>query len=130
MKTIIAGSRDFNYPRNLELVTEAVEKCGWKEKITEIVSGCARGIDTAASIYANRNSIHLKKMPADWSSHSRRAGFDRNLSMAEYADALIAIWDKKSPGTKHMIDVARAKKLKVYVLLTSPPKTGMFEIDV
>lgn len=129
MKTIIAGSREIPYPKNLELVTQAVEKSTWKALITEIVSGCARGIDRAAIIYARRNSIPLKKMPADWTKHSRRAGIDRNIEMAEYADALIAIWDGSSPGTKNMIEEAKSRGLKVYVLRTNPPKTGMFEIE-
>ena len=35
--------------------------------------------------------------------------------MAEYADALVAFWDGNSPGTKHMIKVAKEKKLDVRV---------------
>jgi hypothetical protein len=35
--------------------------------------------------------------------------------MADYADALIAIWDGKSKGTKHMIDIAKKKGLKVFI---------------
>lgn len=34
------------------------------------------------------------------------AGFKRNSEMARYADGLIAIWDGRSNGTKHMIDQA------------------------
>ena len=35
--------------------------------------------------------------------------------MADNADALIAIWDGESRGTKHMIDIARRKGLKVWI---------------
>ena len=35
--------------------------------------------------------------------------------MGDFADALIAIWDGKSRGTKNMIDYATKKGLKVYV---------------
>ena len=35
--------------------------------------------------------------------------------MANYADALIAFWDGKSRGTKHMIDLAKRAKLKVRI---------------
>lgn len=35
--------------------------------------------------------------------------------MADNAEALIAIWDGKSKGTRHMIEVAKEKGLKVYV---------------
>jgi hypothetical protein len=35
--------------------------------------------------------------------------------MAEYADALIAIWDGESRGTKNMIEEATKRGLRVYV---------------
>jgi len=35
--------------------------------------------------------------------------------MADMSNALIAIWDGKSKGTKHMIDIANKKGLKVFV---------------
>jgi hypothetical protein len=35
--------------------------------------------------------------------------------MAEYADALIAIWDGESRGTKNMIEEATKRNLSVYV---------------
>ena len=38
--------------------------------------------------------------------------------MAQNSEALLAIWDGKSPGTKHMIEVANEMKLDVYVYRT------------
>lgn len=35
--------------------------------------------------------------------------------MADRAEALVAIWDGQSRGTKHMIDTARAQGLRVYL---------------
>ena len=35
--------------------------------------------------------------------------------MAEYGDALIAIWDGESRGTKNMIEEATKRKLQVFV---------------
>jgi hypothetical protein len=35
--------------------------------------------------------------------------------MAMYADALIALWDGSSRGTRHMIKVANMQGLKVHV---------------
>lgn len=40
--------------------------------------------------------------------------------MAKQADALVAVWDGESRGTKHMIDIARKEGLEVYVHLTKP----------
>ena len=62
----------------------------------------------------------VKKFPADWGGLGKRAGYLRNEQMADYADALIAVWDGKSKGTKHMIDSAASKGLIVKVF-TFPP---------
>jgi hypothetical protein len=35
--------------------------------------------------------------------------------MSEVAEALIALWDGQSRGTKHMIETARKKGLRCYV---------------
>ena len=47
--------------------------------------------------------------------YNARAGPDRNLKMAEYADALIAIWDGESRGTGSMIRMAELQPLQIYV---------------
>ena len=35
------------------------------------------------------------------------AGLDRNIHMAAYANRVIALWDGKSRGTRHMITLAK-----------------------
>lgn len=110
MKTIIAGSRGIVSPY---VVAEAVRKSGFT--VTEVVSGTARGVDQLGEHWAQRQRIPVKPFPADWDRHGRAAGYVRNQQMAQYADALIAIWDGVSRGTKHMIDIAKDKGLKVFV---------------
>lgn len=109
MKVIIAGSRSIT---EYSIIKQAVEESGFS--ITEIVSGMAKGVDKLGEQYANEKSILLKQFPADWSK-GRHAGFTRNVQMAEYADALIAIWDGQSKGTAHMINIARGLKLKIFI---------------
>jgi len=48
--------------------------------------------------------------------YGNAAGPIRNKQMAEYADALVAVWDGKSRGTKNMIDTAISMGLDVKVL--------------
>lgn len=109
MKTIIAGSRGIE---DYDLIASAVEASGFD--VTEVVSGCARGVDSLAIRYAKEKGIPAKLFPADWNTHGRGAGFIRNTAMADYADALIAVWDGKSRGTSHMVYTATKKGLKVY----------------
>lgn len=83
----------------------------------EIVSGTANGADKLGEKYANEKGYLLKKFPADWDKYGKSAGFKRNVEMSNYADALIAFWDGKSKGTKHMIDLAKRYELKVKVVI-------------
>ena len=85
----------------------------------EIVCGKARGANTLGEKFAKNYGIKVKYFPADWNSLGKSAGYKRNKQMAEYAKekngVLIAFWDKKSKGTKHMIDLANSNGLKVFV---------------
>jgi hypothetical protein len=95
-------------------------------KPDEIVSGGARGVDTFGEIYARDNCIKVKVFPADWNTHGKKAGYLRNVQMAEYADALLAIWDGESKGTKHMIDTMKRMNKQVYVVLAPEINTESF----
>lgn len=113
MKTIIAGSRGITCPY---VVGRAVEKSGFA--VTEVVCGMARGVDTLGRIWAQYYAIPVSEFEPDWDYHGKKAGFVRNQEMADYADALIAIWDGVSRGTRDMIDRAQKKGIKVYVYRT------------
>lgn len=110
MKTIIAGSRDIT---DYSLVMEAIQESEFE--ISEVVSGTAKGVDRLGELWATNHKIPVKHYPADWNKYGKSAGPIRNQEMANYADALIAVWDGKSRGTKNMIDQAKEKGLKVYV---------------
>lgn len=103
MKVIIAGSRDGNF--NILDVYKAVNRSQFK--INEIISGTARGVDKLGELYAKINNINLIEFPANWDRYNKSAGIIRNKKMGDYADALIALWDGKSRGTKHMINYMR-----------------------
>lgn len=110
MKTIIAGSRTIT---NYDLVEKAIQKSNID--ITEIVSGTASGVDSLGEQYAKKYNIPIKQFPADWNTYGKRAGYLRNVEMAEYADACIIIWDGSSKGSKMMIDIARQHNLVLFI---------------
>lgn len=113
MKVIIAGSRTIE---DGSLIEQAVQGSGFA--ITEVVSGCAPGVDRLGARWARKNKVPVALFPAQWyknGQYDKRAGLERNIKMAEYADALIAIWDGNSPGTAHMIGAAKKAKLKFHV---------------
>lgn len=111
MKVIIAGSRDLGF----DSVIRAMYLCPFAEDITEVVCGGARGVDKAGKDWAEIVGIPVKMFPADWNKFGRGAGHIRNEEMAVYADALIAVWDGKSPGTANMIKNAAEYDLLVFV---------------
>jgi hypothetical protein len=100
MKIIIAGSRTIT---DYSVVIKAIENSQFKDKITEVVCGCAIGVDRLGQQWAISKNITVKEMPADWNKYGKAAGPIRNLQMAEYADGAIIIWNGKSPGAKDMI---------------------------
>ena len=113
MKVIIAGSRSIE---DFASIKYAVDKSAFK--ITEVVSGCARGVDKLGERWAKEHGIPIKPFPAKWTDNGyldRGAGFKRNEQMAKYADALIAIWDGNSKGTKNMINWAKQHNLKLFI---------------
>jgi hypothetical protein len=110
MKTIIAGSRNIE---SMDIVREAYLQSGIP--VSEVVSGGCRGVDTLAEAMAHSVGIPVKRFPAAWSELGKAAGPVRNAEMAEYADALIAIWDGVSRGTRNMIRAARGRGLRVYI---------------
>ena len=61
MKVIIAGSRNLE---NYLLVAQAMQRCGYD--VTEVVCGCATGVDTLGERWARTNNIPVKEMPANW----------------------------------------------------------------
>ncbi len=110
MRTIIAGSRDIN---DEATVLAAAEAAPWE--ITEVVCGGAAGVDSIGAKLARERNIPVKMFPADWNKYGKSAGPRRNREMAEYAQALVAVWDGLSRGTKNMIEEAQGRGLQVYV---------------
>lgn len=110
MRVIVAGSRGVS---DYEKVSGAIASSGFD--VSEIVSGGARGVDALGERYAFDHGKPLKVFRAEWEKYGRSAGIKRNVVMARNADALVAVWDGKSRGTKHMIDEAQRVGLMVYV---------------
>ena len=110
MKVIIAGSRGCN---NLEMVERAVSRSGFK--ITEVISGCAHGIDTMGERWAEKNGVPVVRFPAEWGKYGKAAGPIRNGQMAAYGEALIAVLAHQSKGTRNMILQMERLKKPIYV---------------
>jgi len=113
-RCIIAGGRDFN---DYETLSSTMDRL--LSQITSsiaIVCGKARGADTLGEQYAKERGYQIIYFPADWDGQGKKAGYIRNEQMAKNADALVAFWDGKSRGTKHMIETAERCGLAIRIV--------------
>ena len=99
-------------------------RCPFVTRISEVVSGgnkvvqsngAVTGADYWGEQWAEAVDTKVTRFAADWDTHGRAAGPIRNAQMADYADALILVWDCKSKGSADMLKKARAKGLTCFV---------------
>lgn len=109
MKIAIIGSRSLTSVDLSEYIPDYV---------TEIVSGGAKGIDTCAKEFADKNNIKLTEFLPEYNKFKKGAPLVRNLKIIKYSDEIIAFWDGKSKGTKYVIDNCEKlnKKVTVYII--------------
>lgn len=100
MKVAVVGSRNLNV-RSIQHYLPA--------ETTEIVSGGAKGVDTAAKNFAKEMQYKYIELRPDYKKYGKAAPLKRNDEIIDCADLVIAIWDGKSKGTKYTID--RCKKI-------------------
>jgi len=110
MQVIIAGSRSIDI--GVDKLSAIVQASGFD--IDTVISGGAKGVDAAGEAYAIAKDLGLKVLKTDWKM-GRGAGMINNRRMADQADALIAVYDGISKGTKNMIELMKQKGKQVYV---------------
>jgi hypothetical protein len=111
VKTIIAGSRTIT---DYELVKRVIADSGFADEITEVLCGGANGVDACGFSWGRETGIPVKLMLPDWDTYGKAAGPFRNEAMAEYADALILVWEGKSKGSASMKRIAKRRGLRIY----------------
>ena len=117
-RVIVAGSRGF---LDYDLMCRELDKLFWDspefaERDVKIVSGMADGADSLAIRYADERKLTKILFPANWKLYHRIAGFLRNEDMLSVATHLVVFWDGQSNGTRHMIEIAKAKGIPVWGL--------------
>lgn len=125
IKLAIVGSRDFNNYSVLEYVIDKIIETN-DYKITEIISGGARGADALGEIYADKHAIDKTIFPADWKTYGKRAGFLRNVDIIKNCDICVCFWNGESHGTKHDIDLCKQYNKTCFIYYY---KTDQLEIQ-
>jgi len=98
MQLIIAGSRSFHDDQRL-CQTLAPER----HRITQVLTGGARGADQLGYRWAWKHQVTHQRFRADWERCGTSAGVRRNSQMAQACAMLLAFWDGRSAGTRHLI---------------------------
>jgi hypothetical protein len=113
MKLAVIGSRSFD---NYDLLNNEISSLDIK--ITEIISGGAKGADYLAEKWALQNNIQLTIIKPRWNIFGRGAGIKRNEEIIQNCHYCIAFWDGKSKGTFSSIKLcekySKPNKIIVY----------------
>jgi hypothetical protein len=115
MKLIIAGSRTIELPEHE--IASYLDDFTNLPKIKEVVCGGATGVDECGKKYAKEYCLPVLTFLADWDRHGKGAGPIRNKQMADYADALLLIWDGESKGSANMKATMEKLKKPVYEVI-------------
>jgi len=115
MRLGIVGSREFvDYPLLASIVDNYVKQSNIK--VEKIVSGGAKGTDSLAAKYASERGYHLQEFKPDYGRFGRGAPLQRNTSIVENSDIILAFVTPASKGTWDTIRKAQAlsKIVKIY----------------
>lgn len=111
---MVCGSRDIT---DTEFVFKAIDDyvANLNDDVI-IIEGEARGVDLNAKAWAINHGKEFMSFPAQWNLYGKSAGFRRNYDMVKACDHCLIIWDGKSKGTKHDIELCE-KMCKPYKVI-------------
>lgn len=122
-KVAIIGSRSIN---DLSLLEKIWKDLQMPYIDISIISGGAKGADTNGEEFANKYNMPIIIYKPDWNRFGKSAGFRRNIDIIKNCDICIAIWDGKSQGTKHSMDLCKAYFKRLYVWNNAPGYKRLF----
>lgn len=111
-KVIVAGSRSIKDPL---FVINCI--CESKVRISEIVEGGAKGVDTIGFYHGKLNHIPVRTFSvtdAEWKA-SKGAGMQRNIDMGNYGEKAIVLIKDGSKGSTHMAKYMESLGKEVFV---------------
>lgn len=116
MKLLVCGGRDYLDRKALFSILDMMNYDGdHGNLISEIVQGGARGADRLAKEWAEVRGVRMTEFPAKWNLYGKRAGYIRNVEMADYRpDRVLAFPGGK--GTAMMIKIAKERNIPVTII--------------
>lgn len=132
-RIIVAGSRNYyDYDFFAKQMKEIIKDI--KGNIVFYSGMASSGADKLIIDFCLNEGYLYYPYPAEWDKFGKKAGFLRNNFMADTATWLIAFHDGSSPGTAHMIKIAKEKELRLTIIDISKDlqkrKVKLFTIQV
>lgn len=94
MKVAVVGSRG---------IKELNLKQYLPNNVSEIISGGAKGVDSIARDYAQKEGIPLREIFPDYKLYKKAAPLRRNIDIIIAADIVYVFWDGESKGSEFVI---------------------------
>ena len=115
MKVLVCGGRDYNDYDVLKCVMEKVMDC-YSAEVKVVISGLAKGGDKLGERWAEENDIEVEGYRAEWNKYGKRAGWLRNVRMADEGRPNVIVALPGGRGTKMMIDIGVDRKIDTIVV--------------
>jgi len=112
MKVLIFGGRDFkDVDRLYHSMSRFVVQNG---NVSRVVSGHARGADEMGEMWADEMDLPVDIFPADWEKFGKRAGYLRNVQMAD-SGLDYAVEFPGGKGTAMMHHLLIERKIPIFI---------------
>lgn len=85
-------------------------------RVSEIISGGARGADSCGARWAKEHDVKLTEFIPDWDRFGKRAGFLRNEDIIAASTCVLGLWDGKSRGTANSLSIAKRLKKPTLII--------------
>jgi hypothetical protein len=124
LKVGIVGSRSRNTPKDKDVIRQVLKRQMTKYKIHIVSGGCPKGADKFAEELAEELNLGISVHPPDKSqlpeNYTRydyaRICYERNSTIADESQILLAIWDGISGGTADTINKVKEFDKPIVIL--------------
>jgi hypothetical protein len=111
MKIAVVGSRGFD---GAEKLCEILDL--YIDQITDLITGGAKGADRMAEEWAKAHNIPVT-LYLPQPKYGKGQFSQRNKEIVDNCDYVIAFWDEKSKGTKHVMDLCQKRNKRLLMIL-------------
>ena len=113
MRVLVCGGRKFS---DYQLLAQTLDALHCQRAFSLLIHGAARGADTLAHEWAEKNGVLINWYRADWNKYKKAAGPILNTRMLTDGKPQLVVAFEGGDGTADMIEQARAAGVTVKVI--------------